>query len=285
MSNLFLIFAILFGFINSSYSKEIFVPSKLVTYKKIDDIELKLHIFNPSNHDNNDKQPAIVFFFGGGWVTGSPTQFYPQSNYLASMGMIAISAEYRIEEKHGTSPKESVSDGRSALRWIKEHAVDLGIDPNRIVASGGSAGGHIAAATATLKNFNEPTIKASEKPNALVLFNPVIDNSPLGYGYERVKRYWKEFSPLHNLDKGTPPTIMFLGTMDELISVETAKKYKKIMNANGDRCDLYFYEGQKHGFFNYSNYQYFLKTMEETANFLTSLGYIKLNKRLAKSDN
>ncbi|MDU0353277.1 carboxylesterase family protein [Paraglaciecola aquimarina] len=81
-------------------------PDKIVTYKVINDSILKLHIFNPQNHKSNDYKPAIVFFFGGGWSGGSPEQFYDQSKYLASRGMVAISAEYRIRNIHNTSPKE-----------------------------------------------------------------------------------------------------------------------------------------------------------------------------------
>ena len=91
--------------------------------------------------------------------------------------MVAICAEYRIKSKHGTTPFECVDDGKSAVRWIREHADDLGIDPNKIVAAGGSAGGHVAACTAVINGYetNSENMDISSKPNALVLFNPVID--------------------------------------------------------------------------------------------------------------
>ena len=133
--------------------------------------------------------------------------------------MVAICAEYRVSSRHKTSPRECVQDGKSAMRWVRSHSSELGIDPHRIAAGGGSAGGHVAAATATVKGFDEPgeDITVSARPDALVLFNPVYDNGPKGYGHDRVKDYWKEFSPLHNLDKTTPPTIVFLGTEDKLV--------------------------------------------------------------------
>lgn len=250
------------------------LPDTIITYKTVGSASLKLHIFTPPNHKISDKKPSIVFFFGGGFVKGTPTQFYKQSKYLSSRGMVAISAEYRVKNKHNTSPKEAVMDAKSAIRWVRSHASELGINPLMIAAGGGSAGGHLAAATATLKGFNEPgeDNSISARPNALVLFNPGIDNGPGGAGHQRVKAYWEEFSPMHNLSADTPPTIVFLGTKDRLIPVATVKKYKKIMDGYGGRCDLFLYPGQRHGFFNKAKYS---ETLLETDKFLISLGYLK----------
>jgi len=157
-------------------------PNRVISYKKVGDVELKLHVFNPSDHQATDKAPVIVFFFGGGWITGTPRQFYKQSEYFASRGMVAISAEYRVSKKHKTTPKECVMDGKSAIRWVRAHAEELGIDPEKVIAAGGSAGGHVAAATGTVKEFDEPGEDTSVScvPNAMVLFNPVFDNGPKG---------------------------------------------------------------------------------------------------------
>lgn len=249
-------------------------PDRVVEYKTVGDKALHLYVFNPPGHEATDKTPAIVFFFGGGWVGGSPSQFYRQSAYLASRGMVAISAEYRTKSSSGTSPRECVKDGKSAVRWVRGHAGELGIDPGRIAAGGGSAGGHVAAATATLQGFNEAgeDTTISCRPDALVLFNPVFDNGPTGYGHDRVKDYWKEFSPIDNIAAGTPPTVVFLGTKDKLIPVDTANRFQKLMQAAGARCDLHLYEGQEHGFFNKAKYA---ETLIEADKFLASLGYLK----------
>jgi acetyl esterase/lipase len=111
-------------------------------------------------------------------------------------------------------------------------------------------------------------------PNALVLFNPVIDNGPAGYGYERIGKAYKNFSPLHNISEGVPPTIFFLGTNDHLIPVATARYYQAAMVKVGSRCDLFLYEDQPHGFFNFRNREYYNKTVLETDKFLISLGYL-----------
>ena len=221
-----------------------FAPDKKITYKQLGEGELRLHVFVPPNHAPSDRRPAIVFFFGGGWSGGSPSQFYPHCKYLASRGMVAMSAEYRVKTRHGTSPRECVQDGKSAIRWIRQHADELGIDATRVAAGGGSAGGHVAAATGTVKGLNEKgeDLNISCRPDALVLFNPVFDNGPEGWGHARVKAYWRDISPMHNIHQKTPPTIVFLGTKDTLIPTTTAEEYKKRMTDQGRRCDLFFYK-------------------------------------------
>ena len=224
---------------------------------------------------------AIVFFFGGGWNGGTPTQFTDQSQYLVSRGMVCIVADYRVKSRHKTSPFECVQDGKSAVRWIRSHAAQHGIDPDRLAAGGGSAGGHVAAATATVPGLNEKgeDLSVSCRPNALVLFNPVYDNGPQGYGFDRVgkeKRY-REISPIDNIRKGTPPAIVFLGDKDNLIPVATAQRYQKLMQNVGSKSVLHIYPGQGHGFFNIrkGGQKIFDQTMVQTDAFLTDLGYLE----------
>ncbi len=256
-------------------------PDRIIPFKETPQGELKLHIFNPKGLKKDQKRSAIVFFFGGGWTGGSPTQFYPQSEYLAKRGMVAICAEYRTKNRHCTDPRVCVMDAKSAMRWVRSQAQTLGIDPNRIAAGGGSAGGHLAAATATLSNFNEPDEDSSVSciPSALILFNPVYDNSENGYGNERVKSYWQDFSPMHNLKKDAPPTIVFLGSEDKYIPVATAKEFQARMKKNGDRSELVVYDQMKHGFFNPSKkdnrYKETLAAMDQ---FMVSLGWLKAPK-------
>jgi acetyl esterase/lipase len=261
---------------------ENFEPDKTLVYKNIGGYKLQLHIFNPANHRANDGRPAIIFFFGGGWRKGTPKQFFAHCRYLATRGMVAISAEYRVKNIHGTTPFECVKDGKSAIRWVRIHSNQLGINSKRIAAGGASAGGQVAAAAGTVKSFEEPkeNLKISSKPNALVLIYPVFDNGPGGYGHNQVRKRWKEFSPMHNIDKNAPPTIIFLGTKDNYIPVSTARKYKSLMNAAGVRCDLHLYDGQPHGFCNHPSFKgkstkYFEKVCIEIDRFFTSLGYFE----------
>jgi acetyl esterase/lipase len=251
-------------------------PQKQVVYKTIDTTQLSLNFYFPENFDPGKTYPAMLFFFGGGWVGGDPGHLAPQAEYFAKRGLICICADYRTKNKNGTSPFESLKDARSAMRFVRKNANQFHIDPNKIIASGGSAGGHLAAACALVDGYNDEQddLSIDVKPNALVLFNPVIDNGPGGYGFERVGESYRSFSPLHNIHEGAPPTIFFLGTEDRLIPVETAQYYKKVMERVGSRCDLFLYEGQGHGFFNYGK-DHFEITVREAGRFLVSLGYLK----------
>ncbi len=245
-------------------------------YKKIDTTQLYLTVYPSVIKESTKKSPAIVFFFGGGWNNGTVKQFEQQALYFSQRGMVCVLVDYRVREKQKTTPFESLKDAKSAIRYIREHANELQIDPSKIVAAGGSAGGHLAAATAIINDYNESTDNTAIScvPDALVLFNPVFDNGPGGYGYERIGEAYKNFSPLHNIKSGTPPTIVFLGDKDHLIPAETAKYYKQVMEKVKSRCDLFIYEGQGHGFFNYKNLEYFKKTVSETDTFLQSIGIL-----------
>jgi acetyl esterase/lipase len=248
-----------------------------VFYKQIDTSKLAMEFYFPKTIETNKKYPAMIFFFGGGWTSGSTKQFEPQARYFSERGMICILADYRVKNRQQSTPIESLKDAKSAIRFVRQNADRFHIDTGKIVAAGGSAGGQLAAATALTDSYNENTdnLTVSCKPNALVLYNPVIDNGPGGYGYERIGNDYKSFSPLHNIKQGAPPTIMFLGTDDNLIPVETARYFKVAMNKVKSRCDLFLYEGQAHGFFNYKNFEYYKKTVAETDLFLQSEGYLK----------
>ena len=269
-----LLFLILFQvLVINSFARE--TPD--ILYKKVDAISLHMRVIYPDNMDANVKYPAMVFFHGGGWLKGSIQQLEPHGLHFAKRGMICFLVEYRVSSQHGSSPFESLKDAKSAIRFIRKNADRFHIDPDKLIAGGGSAGGHLAAASALIEHYNEDDddLTVSCSPDALVLFNPVIDNGPGGYGYERIGAAYKDFSPLHNIKAGAPPTIIFLGTEDDLIPVETAKYYKTVMEKVGSRCDLFLYEGQGHGFFNYQRGEYYQITLAEADNFLVSLGYLE----------
>lgn len=246
-------------------------------YKKVDTTTLAMEVYYPSNYSDSQTYPAIVFFFGGGWKSGNVNQFKPHAEYLSSRGIFCFLADYRVENRQGTPPFASLEDAKSAMRFVRSLAGDLPLDTGRIVGAGGSAGGHLAAAAALVQGYNDSQddLSVSCIPNALVLFNPVIDNGPGGYGYERVGEEFKDFSPLHNIRKNAPPTLFLVGTQDNLIPVETAKYYQTVMQKVGSRCDLVLYKDQPHGFFNFSHKEYYIKTVYEMDKFLESLGYLE----------
>lgn len=247
-------------------------------YKTVGDTTLRLHVFPPADRKAGELRPAIVFFFGGGWRAGTVTQFVQQSTYLASRGLVAVIADYRVKSRHNVSPIECIADAKSAIRWVRAHATELGIDANRIAAGGGSSGGHLAAATATLSEFDEKSedLKVSSAPNALVLFNPALDttavSADIGFGDQA-----KAASPVHHVRQGTPPAIIFHGTADTTVPIGQAERFCAEMKKQGNRCELRSFDGRQHGFFNYgrgggSDYR---ATMRAADEFLVSLGYLK----------
>ena len=263
-------------------AKEVTVKPILVVYKTIGKVELKLHIFEPPERDTKESLPAIVFFFGGGWVGGTPTQFYHQCDHFASRGMMAISAEYRVKNRHGTTPFECVADGKSAIRWVRANAARLGVNPNKIIAGGGSAGGHVAACTGVIEGLDEENEdrNISSRPNALVLFNPAVDLIELSKKRRSDERFnrIKEISPLQHVKKGVPPCIIFHGTADRTVSFESVERFSKAMKEAGNVCELVPFEDKGHGFFNYGrdkDNSSFNQTVQAADKFLTSLGYLK----------
>ena len=261
-----------------------------VIYKNASSSDLKLWILEPHGLKKGDKKPVIVFFFGGGWRGGTPTQFEMQCKYLASRGMVAITADYRVSSRHQTKATACVEDGKSAIRWIRGNADTLGIDPRRVAAGGGSAGGHVAAAIATIDGFESQgeDLDISSRPDALALFNPAVSLDSIGKEFimpeekkatlpDRVGTNPKKLSPYHHIDKNLPPTIIFHGTQDSAVPFVTVRLFQEKADRLGLSCKLVTFPGKPHGFFNWGRFENepFRKSMQETDLFLTRLGWLK----------
>ena len=264
--------------------------ARVETYKTVDDTDLQVWIFSPEEHDANQQRPAIIFFFGGGWKSGSPTHFVRHCEYLANRGMVAIAADYRVYSRNGVNVNSCVEDAKSAMRWVRKESSRLGIDPDRIVASGGSAGGHLAAATATLPEHNDPNddLSINARPNALVLFNPALIIGPVSDQEESTTEALSEvrfrlgsepasLSPYHHIEPGISPTIIFHGTADTTVPFKHAELFCDKMHEQGNRCELVGYKGAEHGFFNFGRDENapFIDTVNKMDAFLVSLAYLK----------
>ncbi|MHC4878657.1 MAG: alpha/beta hydrolase [Planctomycetota bacterium] len=269
--------------------------SRVEVYRTVGDVELKAWIFE-SVRKNLEPRPAIVFFFGGGWRAGTPGQFLPHCHYLSKRGMVAISVDYRVKNRNNTSPQDCLGDAKVAIRWVRENAERLGVDPNRIVASGGSAGGHLAAATGIVPGHDpDAGSPISSQPNAMVLFNPAVilaktdgqqllSEEKLKDISERCLGRPEEISPFHHLREKLPPSIIFHGTNDDAVPFPTVVAFRDRMAKLGNRCELVPFEGQPHGFFNAGRgkgkpreeaNRYFHKTTRLMDEFLVSLGYLR----------
>lgn len=258
-----------------------FEGARSEVYRQASDTDLRLWFFGESDPAN--PKPAIVFFFGGGWNSGSPAQFEKQAKHFAERGMIAMVADYRVKSRNKTTAVECVKDGKAAVAWIRKNAKRLGIDPNRIAAAGGSAGGHVAATTGTLTGFG-----SDERPNAMILFNPGLTFAeldgwkPKGFGVsanaEAVKSRLgvetaEELSPSHHVGPHTPPTLILHGDKDTTVPVESAQVFEKQMKKANRPCKLVVTPGAGHGFFNRGDD--YTKTLKEADDFLTDLGWME----------
>ena len=262
---------------NQLFSQTYKVVKSSFVYKNIDGTELEMTIYKPQELSHL-KLPAIVFFFGGGWVSGDPGQFQFQAEYFATRGMVAFCPDYRTKSRHSTSPFESVKDAKSAIRYLKTHGDELGIDVNKIVASGVSAGGHLAACTAVIDNINEETddFSVSSVPMLLVLFNPVVDTGKKGYGQEKLAGREFELSPVHHITPNVPETLIMHGKADTTVPYENVHRFNYLMKQQGNKSTLIGYKKQEHGFFNYSKSpKYFKKTLLKTETFLEEKNLLK----------
>ncbi len=243
---------------------------EVVIYKKVDGRELAVHIFKPEKQTK--PSPAIVWYHGGGWNDkGKAGQFFEHGKILAKMGVVSISVDYRGY----TGPAENrdisrcIEDAKSAFRWVRAHTEELNLDPDRIAVGGGSAGGHLAAAVATLPGYDSPKddLSIPLNPSLQLLFNPAVDPGAVTI---------TDFSPLRAVKKGIAPAAVFHGIADTTVPISQAYDYQRAMDKVGSECQLFAYKGQKHAFFNYGNGRnpYYYKTVGDMVVYLDNVGYL-----------
>ncbi|PXA03526.1 peptidase S9 [Coraliomargarita sinensis] len=251
-----------------------FAPDDEVVYRTIEGQFLKLHMFYPEGGKPATARPAIVFFHGGGFSKGNPGAFFYACDYFSSRGMVAVSAQYRLRNKaKGYTRQTCLKDAKSAMRYIRQDAESLGIDPDKLAAAGGSAGGHLAAAlaTSTLINNDGDDLSVSTVPDAIVLFNPI-----LGMRLNRLidESIAKDFSPYHNAHTGIPPTLAMWGDDDKFMSVEQIGQYKSKLEELGVGIEVEVYPGQRHSFFDNSR-EWVVTTLSRMDRFLQSRGFLQ----------
>lgn len=225
-------------------------PGKEYIYKKSAGKDRRMEIYFPPDHNPaKSKVPGVILFHGGGWSGGSLAQFRPACAYFAKRGLVCATAEYQLLGKdtvqlsQGESKKRvCVTDAKSAIRWFKQHAQELGIDPSRIISGGGSAGGHISA-LATLNpglNDNEDHLDIDTGVVAYLWFNPAFESSDSRD---------PEINALMHGKKDMPPSIVFFGDRDTWKPGwdEAHAKWRQLGVSN---IDLRIAKGQEHGFFN-----------------------------------
>lgn len=255
---------------DDNYSK-----GKVYVYKQVDGVNREMEIFFPQGHDASGRTiPGIILFHGGGWGGGSREAFSYQCKYLASRGMVAATVTYRLRTKadraamkDGQSSKRvCIPDVKSAIRWFKQHANELGVDTNRIVAGGGSAGGHISLLGTTNPGLNDPNdpnnVDASVA--AYVLFNPALSKSD---------KTDTDVDFLQHLKADFGPAIVFFGSEDKWLKNGWTPAAAKMKALGITSVDVRIAEGQTHAFFNKQPWKDI--TLIAADKFLNKLGYLK----------
>ncbi len=251
-------------------------PSRQVVYKKVGGNELRLDLFEPAGWTKNDQRACFVAYHGGGWTSGSPRSMYAFTDHCAKLGMVAVSVQYRLYKANTpVTVFECVKDARAALRFVRAHASELGIDPRKIIANGASAGGHLAAATALFDGVDhaDEDLQVSCRPDALVLFSPVIDTSPEGYGHVKIGERWQELSPAHQVRPDLPPTLLFHGDGDTTTPILGARVFVEAMQKAGNRIEFVSSAGAIHTYM-FKDPALHAETLQKMDSFFAGLGYV-----------
>ncbi len=273
-----LAFALISPPLSAAQPAQLPAPTEKRVYKEVDGKKLEIWIWKPASWSASDQRSAIVFYHGGGWRGGSPTAFARQSAKLAEQGMVAFSVQYRLTSQTGVTIQDCVKDARSAFRWVRAHAGELGIDPAKIAAGGGSAGGHLAAALVTLDTLNDPKddTKVSTRPAALVLFNPALRMSgPRAEESARTKGAGalSAVNPYDHVKRDHPPTIIFHGETDTTVPIQSVREYAQKVETLGGSCSVVGFDGQAHSFFNREPFIW--ETLKQAETFLVKQKLLK----------
>lgn len=259
---------------------------------------LKLFYFQPPAKKPAEKIPATLWIHGGGWTGGTCESFFPMARYTATRGAASFVVEYRLAKTNGTvTVADCVADCKSAVRYLRGHATELGIDPQRIAVIGESAGGHLAACVGLLDGFNDPKddMKISARPDALVLYNPLTDFTKSnflklftnGVAAEGKQKLARELSPALFVRSNLPPAICIHGLADTVVSPDNSRDFAVAMKRAGNRCDLVLLPETPHAFL-IPNYKcseaMVVNALLFGDKFLTSLGYFSGEPTLTVSD-
>jgi len=249
------------------------------TYKTIDGYSLDMHIFLPDSlHQRKVKRPVMVYFSGGSWTQGNPSWAFYSCKRYAKEGWVAVSVEYRLADRHETTPFEAVKDARSAIRWLRLNADTYNIDVNRIVASGNSAGGHLVLTTALADEWNEETdrLELSASPNLLLVNAGVYslyreDITDWITRDLKDKNLVKKISPQHLLRKGLPPMLIIHGTNDQSVEYSSAEAFAETMHELGNEFEFQTLEGAPH--YIWFDRRFSDKVTKWRSDFLKKYGY------------
>lgn len=250
---------------------------KSYVYKTSAGKERRIEIYFPPNHDPaKAKVPGMIFFHGGAWLGGTLDEFRNTCAYFASRGLVCATVDYQMlkitKAEAGKLPEGEthksvcVIDAKSAIRWFKQHAVEFGMDPERIITGGSSAGGHISALATMNPDLNDPNDPKDVDTNvaAYIWINPA---------FHRTDAKAPAIDLMHHLKADLPPTIVFFGQKDGWKKGWDVahEKWKSLGNRS---IDLQIAPGEDHGYFNHSR-QWETVTLIAADRFLVRHGFLR----------
>lgn len=249
------------------------VPDLITTYKRVGETELSAHIFYPEGHSLDDETPVLLFMHGGGLRRGSPSQGYAFADRFTPEGVAVVSVQYRLLDDTGTKLNHIIADAKSAVRWLREHANELGMDPQRIAMFGHSAGAFLVLSTGVLPILDEASENSdvSSVPNALIPWSSVTtrrddpENSMVPAGMTM-----QDMSPATYVRGGLPAALFIHGSEDPIASPEAAVAFEQAYRAAGNQSSFEMIEGADHFF---ATPDHKAQVMDLVSDYLTSLGY------------
>ena len=244
------------------------------SYEAADGSELPVHVFEPGA--GGHPVAGIVMFHGGGLHSGSADELTPHCRQLATRGIFAVSAGYRLVDQGAVSIDDCIADVRRAVGHFAGLAAARGLDWSRLASGGSSAGAHLALMAAmTAPDGSLPP--SGPGVSAVVALNPVVDllaySPPEQRSLEQeVARIAAgrlgEYSPIEFVRPGNPPTLIQHGTHDAVAPIGQVRRFRDVMAQAGNDCVLLEYEQAEHAFHYPGPASHFGDVIDSTAEFL-----------------
>jgi acetyl esterase/lipase len=224
-----------------------------VPYAMVGERELLLDAFIPQTEGPH---PAVLVVHGGSWKSGNRMQLRAYAMMLANLGMSCFCIDYRLAPEHKFPAQ--IDDCRTAIGWIRQHADEYKVDPNRIGAIGYSAGGHLVSLLATTgqppsdQNGHVDTrIQAAAAGGAPTDFRTFDDNGKwaeywMGGDLDSVPEKFHDASSVAFVDPSDTPVFFFNGTADDLVNVKWSQDCHDALRAAGVRTEMHLIEGAGH---------------------------------------
>ena len=251
------------------------IPSGVVArtnfvYRTVGDRRTKLDVYLPTGPAPAGGRPAVVAIHGGGWCGGSRISYGRSAAVLARHGYAVISLDYRLSGPASPSWPENIEDVREAVRWVRRHASEFGIDPGRIAAMGASAGGHLAALLGTdpdgptgAEGPAHPAGEVSARVQAVIDFYGPTDlralytlhQDPtgsialfLGGTPDDAPGRYEAASPIRHVSRDDPPMLLIHGDDDSRVPLDQSKALALALARADVMHHLIVVEKAHHGF-------------------------------------